>query len=120
MIFGLVRGYSPRIRHILRGLRGSIEVEFVVDTGFEGELALPPALLRQVEANFLEVRFVLMANGQEEQHSVYTITLDWNDEPRPTEVLALDGNPLLGMLLIDGNHLHIEATEGGEIMIEPL
>ncbi|MBV9851960.1 MAG: hypothetical protein JO250_20030 [Armatimonadetes bacterium] len=120
MILGRVRDHSPRVRLTLPGPRGPVDVEFVVDTGFEGELALPPSLLRQMDAAFWESRYVLMPNGQEERHAVYEVSLNWDDEPRPTEVLVLDGNPLLGMLLIDGNHLHVEATEGGEILIEPL
>jgi hypothetical protein len=35
-------------------------------------------------------------------------------------VLVLETNPLLGTLLLDGCHIDIEATEGGEVVIEPL
>jgi len=45
MIEGSVRDNFPRLSLNLPGLRGSQSVEFLVDTGFDGELSLPSALL---------------------------------------------------------------------------
>ncbi len=40
MIFGRVRGYMPRVSLVLPGMRGPLSVEFIVDTGFEGDLSV--------------------------------------------------------------------------------
>ena len=120
MIFGHVRDASPRISLKLPGQYETLTVEFVVDTGFEGELAMPATLASRIMLTQLKSRLVEMADGTERECFVGTLSLDWDDETRPTEVLVLEGNPLLGMLLLEGSHVHIEATNGGEIVIEPL
>ena len=38
-------------------------VEFVLDTGFEGELTLPPSIIRQLELPPAGHQNVLLANG---------------------------------------------------------
>ena len=48
------------------------------------------------------------------------LMIDWNDEERLTEILAMEGNPLLGSELMYGSLLQIEMTDGGEVSIEPL
>ena len=120
MILGIVRGNSPRVRLPLPGLTGPIMVELVVDTGFEGDLALPPSLLRRLEVTPLERRLALMPDGREEEVYAYEAEMEWDDEPRLVEVLELEGRPLLGVLLLNTSHLHVEGNEGGEIIIEPL
>lgn len=55
MILGLVRGNSPRVRLPLPGLTRPVGVELIVDTGFEGDSVLPPALLRRNELRLVEV-----------------------------------------------------------------
>ncbi len=61
-----------------------------------------------------------MASGREEVCSVYSLALEWQGDERAVEVLALPGHPLLGMMLLDESHLHIEGAEGGEVVIEAL
>ena len=46
--------------------------------------------------------------------------LDWNDELRSTEVLILEGDPLLGTVFLQDYLVQMEVTEGGQIAIEPL
>jgi predicted aspartyl protease len=46
MIVGIVQGREPRIRLMVRGLRGrQQEIEAVVDTGYTGWLTLPPGVI---------------------------------------------------------------------------
>ncbi len=61
-----------------------------------------------------------MADGSRRQKPHYELTLDWNGEPRQTEVMALEGNPLLGGALLRGFLLQAEMTDGGEVLIESL
>lgn len=53
MIVGSVRENFPRVTLELPGTTGSVAVEFIVDSGFEGDLTLPVAMLRQVRAEVL-------------------------------------------------------------------
>jgi len=120
VILGCLRDHLARVRLTLPGLDGDFEVEFIVDTGFEGELALPGNLARRLDANGFVNRYVRLADGSEQACPHSEITLDWDNEPRLTEVVVLEGNPLLGMLLIDGSSLHVDAVEGGDVVIELL
>jgi clan AA aspartic protease len=120
MISGIVRDLLPRIRLLLPGQDGPIEVEFVVDTGFEGELAVPGSIANQLEAGTFGQRLMFMADRTIRECPACYIDLEWNEDLRSTEVLILDGNPLLGMYLMNGFQLQIEAREGGEVYLDPL
>jgi predicted aspartyl protease len=48
MIYGTFRDGHPRLSLELPGRTGPIKVEFIVDTGFEGDLILPREVLRQL------------------------------------------------------------------------
>jgi clan AA aspartic protease len=120
MTLGHVRDNFPRITLSLPGRNGPLSVEFIVDTGFDGELALPSALIGQLDASYSTERFVLLAANSPRRRPFYEVVLDGNGEPRVTDVMALDGNPLLGVELLSGNLLQIEMTDGGEVLLEPL
>lgn len=48
------------------------------------------------------------------------MSIQWDDEERVVEILAMEGNPLLGSELLYGSLLQIEMMDGGEVSIEPL
>jgi len=118
MIVGHVRDGFPRITLALPGLNGLLQVEFVLDTGFEGELTLPENLLREIDADFVATQTMLMADDSERRTRHFQIVLEWNEEARFTEVIALEGRPLLGNLLLEGCGVQIEMTDGGEVVVE--
>lgn len=49
MLLGHVRDYAARVLLILPGEEGELTAECVVDTGFEGDLALPRSLVAKLE-----------------------------------------------------------------------
>ena len=120
MIFGHVRDNLPRVNLTLPGLAGSLTVEFIVDTGFDGELALPASLVRQLEAFYLGDKPIMLADSFNRSQPSFEVVLEWEDEPRPTEILVLEGTPLLGSVLLSGSFLQAQMTDGGEVSIEPL
>jgi clan AA aspartic protease len=118
MILGQFRDHLPHVTLSLPGPTGPILVRSIVDTGFEGDLALPSNIIRQTDAQPLFLSLRAMGDGTLRECPVYQLVLEWNDEPRTVEVLALEHNPLLGTMLLEGCHLHVEMTEGGEVLIE--
>jgi clan AA aspartic protease len=120
VIYGHVRDDFPYVMLALRGLEGPLPVEFVVDTGFNGELALPGDILRQLDASFTAEETVQMADGSRRRRPYYEITLDWGGEERLTEVMLLEGTPLLGTVLLRGYLLQGEMADGGQVLVEPL
>ena len=118
MIFGVWRDRFPRLVLTLPGLDGPQEIEFVIDTGFDGEISLPEALVRRLNTTILETRFVQLAGGFHQRYYSYEMALDWNGEQQLVEVLTLDGNPLLGNGLWQSMLLQAENSEGGEVSLE--
>jgi clan AA aspartic protease len=115
---GEVRGGFPRVVIELPGHAGSVRVEFVLDTGFEGYLSLPASVVQRLDATYAGAQTSRLADGTEIVGPLYSLTLLWNGEPREVDVLVFENNPLLGVFLLTDCHLDIDMTEGGEVLIE--
>ena len=120
MTVGHVRDNFPRVSLTLPGRSKPILVEFLIDTGFEGELSLPQLVADQVEAEFFANRPVRLGDGSLRQRPAYKFVLEWDEEARLTEILILENTPLLGVELLAGSLLQLEMQDGGEVQIEPL
>jgi clan AA aspartic protease len=118
MIFGHVRDNFPHVTLTLPGRNGPVNVEFIVDTGFDGELTLPHDVIRELDAVQAMRHPVLFAGGFGSTAPHYKIVFDWNEEERVTEIIELEGKPLLGNALLEGGQLHIDMNDGGEVLIE--
>jgi len=109
------------VRLLVRGLGGQEqEIDTVIDTGFNGFLTLPPALVRQLNLPHLGQSRVLLANGREEILDLYEVTLLWDGQWRTVEADAADTDALVGMSLFYRHSVYVEAIEGGQVRIEVL
>ncbi len=120
LIVGAFRDRLPLVLLTLEGRSGSLTVEFVLDTGFDGYVTLPQEVLRRLGATESGQQKSRLADGSIKTSVVYTVIVNWDGDLVEAEALAAENNPLLGTLLLDGFHIDIEATEGGEVIIEPL
>ena len=120
MIYGHVRDRFPRISLSLPGREGPLTVEFIVDTGLDGDLALPASLIARLEATASDSQQVRLADGSQQERPLYEILLDWGEESRVTEIILLENPPLIGVGLLEGNLLQAEMQDGGEVSLEPL
>ena len=120
MMLGHVRDRFPRISLSLPGRSGPLVIEFIVDTGFDGDLAFPQSVVNCLEATPSDAHDVRMADGSQQARAYYEIDLEWQEEDRMTEVLVLDSQPLLGVGLMEGHLLQAEMLTGGEVSLEPL
>jgi len=120
MMLGHVRDHFPRISLSLPGRSGPLVTEFIVDTGFDGDLAFPQSVVNCLEATPSDAHDVRMADGSQQARAYYEIDLEWQEEDRMTEVLVLDSQPLLGVGLMEGHLLQAEMLTGGEVSLEPL
>jgi clan AA aspartic protease len=118
MITGRFHDHFPRVTLDLPGVSGPLSIEFIVDTGFDGDLILPTHVLRQLAAQPLYDTLRALADGTLRECPVYELEIEWGDETRTVEVLALERNPLLGTTLMAGCQLNIDLTEGGDVIIE--
>ena len=120
MITGTVNAdYEAVIRLRAHGPTGHAhEVEAIIDTGFNGFLTLPPALVTALGLTRRSRGRALLANGSEELFDIYGVTVLWDGQHRYVEADAVDTTPLVGMSLLEGYDLHIQVAEGGQVVIE--
>ena len=94
--------------------------EFILDTGFTGDLSLPLQVLRQL-AVLPEVGLpVELADGSRIIAPTWKATALWDHNPRPVLILESDGEPLLGMGLLWQNRITLEARPYGNVVIARL
>jgi clan AA aspartic protease len=120
MIAGTVNAdYEAVIRLRVQGPSGlAHEVDAIIDTGFNGFLTLPPALVTALGLARLSRGRALLANGSEELFDIYGVTVLWDGQQRYVEADTVDTSPLVGMSLLDGYDLHIQVADGGQVTIQ--
>ncbi len=94
-----------------------LEIEAVVDTGFNGLLTLPPTVVADMGLSESGVTKLILANGTEEFCSTHDATVIWDGHLRFIRVDATGPVPLLGMELLEGHNLNIDVHPGGSIRI---
>jgi clan AA aspartic protease len=95
-------------------------IECVVDTGFEGELTLPPAAVAAMRLPYLTQLNAKLADGSAVATPVHVARIIWSGAERAITVLAMGSRPLLGTALLTGYHLEIDFEDGGLVRIDPL
>ena len=119
MITGTVNAdYEAVIRLQVQGPTGHAhDVDALIDTGFNGFLTLPPALVTALGLTRRSRGRAQLANGSEELFDIYGVTVLWDGQPRYVEADAVDTTPLVNMSLLDGYDLHIQVAAGGQVVI---
>lgn len=121
MIQGTVVGLQARISIVLRVAgRSDLEVECVVDTGFEGALTLPLAVIEQLDFPYLSEINANLADNTDIVANVYRATIVWRGIERDIAVLAMGRRPLIGTALLADHHLSVDFYEGGSVIIDDI
>ena len=109
------------VRLALRSSQGQEQaIEAVFDTGFNGHLTLPPALIEELGFSFLRIARAMLGDGSAVVFDVHEALILWNGRPRRIPVDAADTAPLLGTGLLYGHELSLQVIEGGDALIRPL
>jgi predicted aspartyl protease len=121
VIYGEFNDGFPRVALELpdssSGLRTT---DFIVDSGFEGDLTLPAEVVVTLDAVYAGEYPFTLADFTFRSRPVYRVLLDWMGEERDVAIVAMDGNALLGVGLLRGNLVQMEMDEGGEVIVGPL
>ncbi len=120
MIQGAVNtAYEPIVSLTVQGPSGrSQEIEAVVDTGYNGFLTLPPALVTELGLVYRDRGRAILADGSEAFFDIYDVAVLWDSGLRNTRAGAADTTPLVGMRMLDGHDLSIRVRTGGRVVIE--
>ena len=104
----------------IAGAGAHLTITATVDTGFSGHLTLPPHTIQYLGLVARGTQRAELADGTITELEVYP-TFAWlNGQPRIVTVLESDSTPLLGMALIWGSRLTVDARQGGEVLIEEM
>ena len=122
MIAGSVNEYRQAIVELtILGPSGRKErLEFIVDTGFGGGLTLHSSIAAELQLNSVGVGRAILADGHETVFDLCEAFVVWGDEVRLVTVGLADTVALMGMALLEGNVLRLEAVADGDVRITPL
>lgn len=121
MIAGRVSDSSEAIIGlVVSGPEGEINIDAVIDTGFDGSLSLPPALISKLGLPIQGSARTVLGDGSRIVFDFYEATVVWDGQTRRESVDEADTDPLVGMGLLYGYGLTVEVVEGGAVVIEVL
>lgn len=105
----------------VKGPRGrSRSIEAVIDTGYSEFLTLPPDYVRELGLTYRDRGRAVLADGTLATFDVYDADLVWDGQGLSVPVDESESTPLVGMALLEGHELRIEASPGGRVLIESL
>lgn len=120
-MIGLVKAQQALIGVVFRSAgRNDLVLEFVIDTGFMGELTLSPAVVLALGLPFVRQITANLSDDSTIDVSVHAATILWDGHERDVGVLATGARPLLGTLLLDGYELNVQFADGGLVSVESL
>ena len=98
-----------------------INVEGLIDTGFNGHLTLPTELISELGLQSVTQYEVRLGDGTSQHVDVYDALVELGDGIRRNVLVEpAEVKPLIGMALMRGYDLHIEVVEDGAVTIESL
>lgn len=95
-------------------------VQALIDTGFSGELMLPFETIEHLGLRAITASRMILGDGSSILMAVYDGMVEWHGAFRRIDVYACDSDPLIGMSLLIGSHLGIDAVPDGNVQISPL
>jgi clan AA aspartic protease len=99
---------EARVRiSLIGGQAGTMEVECVVDTGFNGALVLPASIVSQLGLPIISHEVFSMVGNEESSADVVLGQVDWLGEVRRVDVIVRE-DQLIGTALLDGTRLIVD------------
>ncbi len=119
MIIGRVDSLQAKVNLTFRFReQANLVLEFVVDTGFEGALTLPPDIIEALDIPFVQEMSANLADDSSVKTNIHAATIIWNGDVIDVAVLAMGRRPLLGTALLEKMRLGINFEENGVVTIE--
>jgi clan AA aspartic protease len=109
------------IRLVVGNLNSQRQViDAVIDTGFTGFLTLPLTIITSLDLRLYGREEGTLGDGSTCVFDVYRGLIIWDGEFRRIDVNASETSPLLGMSLLYGYQMRLDAIEGGMVTIQSL
>jgi clan AA aspartic protease len=95
-------------------------IKAVVDTGYTGCLTLPSAVITALSLTWYMQQEGVLGDGSLCMFNVYEASVIWDGQVRLVEINESEADPLVGMGLLEGYELKIQAVAGGLVTIAAL
>lgn len=95
-------------------------IDAVIDTGFTGFLTLPSSVLADLNLRAYRREEGVLGDGSTCIFDVYRGLVIWDGELRRIDINESDTEPLVGMSLLYGYRMQLDAIEGGTVTIQAL
>jgi clan AA aspartic protease len=120
VIYGTVNAWpEATVELAVRGPEGREErLEFLVDTGFDGDLTLHSAVVAELGLQKVGESSAILADGSATSFGMCSAAVSWAGAPRKVSIQIADTIALLGML--ERQELRIEVVPDGAVRITPL
>ena len=122
MITGVVNAHLEAIlRLTLHGSNRRVRrVNAVIDTGFDGWLTLPPALIASLVLSWDRRGRAMLADGSERVFDIYVGVVVWDRRKRAIPIHEADTTPLVGTALLAEHELKADFRSRGKVTIKRL
>lgn len=95
-------------------------IDAAIDTGFTGFLTLPFSVLTDLNLQAYRREEGILGDGSTCIFDVYRGFVIWDEELRRIDINESDTEPLVGMSLLYGYRMQLDAIEDGTVTIQAL
>jgi clan AA aspartic protease len=121
MIEGTYNHREAVVDLTVRGPTGhEVRLEFLVDTGFNGDLTLHSSVAAALDLRMVGVERAMLADGSMIWFPVSRAFVHWNGSLRRVNVGVADTVSHVGMQVLEGHELRIAAVPNGRVLISAL
>ena len=93
-----------------------LDVLCLVDSGFNGDLAVPQSVVKQLSLPLATVQRGATADGRVSYFDTVDVSVIWDDQPKAIRAQVLD-EPLIGTRLLRGHDLQARWEVGGRVRL---
>jgi clan AA aspartic protease len=97
-----------------------LAIDLSIDTGFAGFLALPRALIVQLNLPLLAEIDLELADGSLIARPCYEARVIWQGQVRAVRAFDLGREAIVGINFLWGHRLTIDIKVGGDVTVDPL
>ena len=90
-----------------------------LDTGFDGDIALPSSTIERLGLVPVDILNVTLANSSRASMLKYNARITWHDQLIEAEVLQTELEAAIGTALLENTTLTVQVWGGGDVLIEP-
>jgi clan AA aspartic protease len=110
---------TPRTTVRVAGLRGSAEVDAIIDTGFDGNLCLPILTAVQIGLELRDHTIVELADGSQKRELVFGGQVEFQGESRAVSILLTESSDaLIGTELLSKCRLTVDFVTGRILIVQ--